>query len=70
MYPAPMAKFKEFHYELLPYPAYSPDLALCNYFLFPNLKKWFRGKRLTIKEQFITETETYFEELDKSYYLA
>ncbi|KYQ49483.1 hypothetical protein ALC60_11449 [Trachymyrmex zeteki] len=37
--PAPMAKFNEFRYELLPHPAYSPDLAPCDYFLFPNLKK-------------------------------
>ena len=26
-------------YELIPYPAYSPDLAPSNFFLFPNLKK-------------------------------
>jgi len=37
----PIAKFNEFRYELLPPPAYSPDLATCDYFLFPNLKKWF-----------------------------
>ena len=35
---APMAKFNEFRYELLPHPAYLPDLASCDYFLFPNLK--------------------------------
>ncbi|KAG5341399.1 SETMR methyltransferase, partial [Acromyrmex heyeri] len=37
--PASMAIFNEFRYELLPHPAYSPDLAPCDYFLFPNLKK-------------------------------
>ncbi|EGI63030.1 Histone-lysine N-methyltransferase SETMAR [Acromyrmex echinatior] len=58
-----MAKFN----ELLPHPAYSPDLASCDYFLFQNLK-WFRGKRFTTREQLIAETEAYFEELDKSYY--
>ncbi|KAG5325763.1 MOS1T transposase, partial [Pseudoatta argentina] len=47
---------------------YSPDLALCDYFLFPNLKKWFGGKRFTTKEQLIAETEAYFEGLNKSYY--
>ena len=26
-------------YELIPHPAYSPDLAPSNFFLFPNLKK-------------------------------
>jgi len=46
---------------LLPYPAYSPDLAPCDYFLFPNLKKWFGGKRFTTREQLIAETKTYFE---------
>ncbi|KAG5328737.1 SETMR methyltransferase, partial [Acromyrmex charruanus] len=64
---APMAKFNEFPYELLPHPAYSPDLASCDYFLFPNLKKWFGGKRFA-REQLIAETETYFEGLDKSCY--
>ncbi|KAG5312069.1 SETMR methyltransferase, partial [Acromyrmex insinuator] len=54
-------------YELLP-PAYSLDLAHCNYFLFLNLKKWFGGKRFTTREQLIVETEAYFEGLDKSYY--
>ncbi|KAG5316950.1 MOS1T transposase, partial [Pseudoatta argentina] len=48
---------------MLPHPAYSPDLALYDYFLFPNLKK-----RFITREQLIAETETYFEELDKSYY--
>ncbi|KAG5343805.1 SETMR methyltransferase, partial [Acromyrmex heyeri] len=62
--PVPMAKFNEFHYELLSHPAYSLDLALCDYFLFPNLKKWFGGKRFTTKEQLIAETEAHFEGLD------
>ncbi|KAG5312924.1 SETMR methyltransferase, partial [Acromyrmex insinuator] len=64
---APMAKFNEFRYELLPHPTYSRFSS--DYFLFPNLKKWFRGKRFTIREQLIAEIEAYFEELDKSYYL-
>jgi len=62
-----MAKFNEFRYELFSHLAYSPDLALCDYYLFPNLKKWFGRKRFT-KEQLITETEAYFEGLNKSYY--
>jgi len=37
---APMTKFNELRYELLLHPAYSPDLTSCEYFLFPNLKKW------------------------------
>ena len=42
-------------------------LAPCDYFLFPNLKKWFGGKRFITREQL--ETEAYFEGFDKSYYL-
>ena len=57
----PMAKFNEFRYELLPHPAYSPDLVPCDNFLFPNLEKWFGGKRFTTREQLIAEAETYFE---------
>ncbi|XP_018351804.1 PREDICTED: glutamyl aminopeptidase-like [Trachymyrmex septentrionalis] len=43
--------------------AYSPDLAPCDCFLFPNLKKWFGKKRFITREQLIAETEVYFEEL-------
>jgi len=31
--------------ELLPHPPYSPDLAPCDFFLFPELKKHLRGHR-------------------------
>ena len=66
--PVPMAKFNEFRYELLSHSAYSPDLVSCDYFLFPNLKKCFEGKKFTTREQLIVETEAYCDGLDKSYY--
>lgn len=66
--PPPMAKFHEFKYELLPHPAYSPDLAPCDYFLFPNLKKWLGGKRFTSRDEVIDETNAYFEGLEKTYF--
>ncbi|EGI69773.1 Mariner Mos1 transposase, partial [Acromyrmex echinatior] len=62
------AKLVELHYELLPHPPYSPDLAPCDFFLFPNLKKWLGGKKFTSNEQVIAETEAYFAEFDKSYF--
>ena len=31
-------------YELIPHPAYSPELAPSDYFLFPNLQKDIRGR--------------------------
>ena len=64
-----MSKFHELRYELLLHPPYSPDLAPSNYFLFPNLKKWLGGKRFYSNDEIISQTNTYFEDLDKSYFL-
>ncbi|GBP57373.1 Histone-lysine N-methyltransferase SETMAR [Eumeta japonica] len=64
-----MAKIHELRYELLPHPAYSPDLAPCDYYLFPNLKKWLGGKRFESNKEVVTETNAYFESLEKTYYL-
>lgn len=63
------AKLHELHYELLPHPPYSPDLAPCDFFLFPNMKTWLGGKKFSSNEEVIVETEAYFEEFDKSYFL-
>ena len=40
-----IAYFGEHDMELLNHPPYSPDLAPCNYFLFPALKAKLRGRR-------------------------
>lgn len=61
-------KLREIHFELLPHPPYSPDLAPSDFFLFPNLKKWLGGKRFSSNEEVINETNAYFEEFDKSYF--
>ena len=36
---------KEFRWELLPHPPYSPDLAPSAFFLFPKLKEHLKGVR-------------------------
>ena len=38
-------------YELIPHPAYSPDLAPSDYFLFPNLKNDIRGHHFRSNEE-------------------
>lgn len=63
------AKLHELRYESLPHPPYSPDLAPCDFFLFPNMKKWLAGKKFSSNEEVIAETEVYFGEFDKSYFL-
>ena len=63
-----MAKLHELRFELLPYPPYSPDLALSDFFLFSDLKWMLAGKKFIVDEEVITETEVYLEAKDKSYY--
>lgn len=63
------SKLKQLHYELLPHPPYSPDLAPCDFFLFPNLKKWLGGKKFSSNEEVIAATEAYFHDFPKSYFL-
>lgn len=65
-----MAKIHELRYELLPHPPYSPDLAPCDYFLFPNLKKWLGGRRFASNNEVIDATNDYFAGFEKSYFLG
>ena len=63
-----MAKLHELHFKLLPYPPYSPELAPSNYWVFTDLKRMLQGKRFSINEEVILETEVYFEAKVKSFY--
>jgi len=63
-----MAKLDQLRFELVAHSPYSLDLALSDYYLFSNLKRWLQGKRFTSNEEVIAETEAYFEGLDVSYY--
>ena len=44
-------------YELIPYPAYSPDLSLSDFFLFPNLKNDICGCYFRSDEEVVTAVE-------------
>ena len=65
---ATMAKLHELHVELLPHPSYSPDLGPSDYWLFADFKRTLQGKRFGSNEEVISETESYFEAKDKSFY--
>ena len=56
------AKLVELGYELPPHPPYSPDLAPCDFFLFPNLKKSLAGQKFKL----MAATEAYFADLGKT----
>ena len=63
-----MTKFKELNYELLEHPAHSPDLALSDYYLFPNLTKFLAGKRFTSNDKDIAAVNGYFANLPESHF--
>ena len=42
-------------YELIPHPAYAPDLAPSDFFLFPNLKKDIRGLHFRSDEEVVKD---------------
>lgn len=63
-----MAKFQELHYELLEHPPYSPDLAPSDFYLFPNLKRFLRGKRFSSNEEVIAAVDGYFEDLPENHF--
>ena len=47
----------------------SLDVAPSDYFLFSNLKKWLDGKIFDSNDEIILQTNTYFKDLDKTYFL-
>lgn len=62
-------KLQELRFEILPHPPYSPDLAPCDFFLFPNFKRWLTGKRFSSNIELECETKAYFEGFPESYFL-
>ena len=63
-----MAKLQELHFELLPHPAYYPDLAPSDYWLFTDLNRILQGKRFCSDEKLISETDAHLEAKVKSFY--
>ena len=57
-------------YELIPHPAYSPDLAPSDFFLFPNLKKNNRGLHFQSDEEVVTAVEEWVNGKDPDFLYA
>ena len=55
-------------YELIPHPAYSPDLALSDFFLFPNLKKDIHGLHFQSDEEVVTAVEEWVNGKDPDFF--
>ena len=54
--------------ELIPHPAYSPDLAPSDYFLFPNLKKDIHGCHFRSNEEIMEAVEEWLRDKDPGFF--
>ena len=55
-------------YELIPHPAYSPDLAPSDVFIFPNLRKDIRGLHFRSDEEVMTAVEEWVNGKDPDFF--
>ena len=55
-------------YELIPHPAYLPDLVLSDFFLFPNLKKDIRGLHFRSDEEVMMAVEKWVNGKDPDFF--
>ena len=55
-------------YELIPHPAYSPDLAPSDFFLFLNLKKDIRGLHFWSDEEVVMAVEEWVNGKDPDFF--
>jgi histone-lysine N-methyltransferase SETMAR len=62
-------KLADLHSEVLKHPAYSPDLAPSDYYLFPNLKKHLKGRKFSSTEETTSAADGWFAAQPKEFSL-
>lgn len=62
------AVLREFRWELLSHPPYSPDLAPSDFFLFPKLKENIKGTRWESILEVKQAVKTWFDQNDPTFY--
>ncbi|XP_052828224.1 histone-lysine N-methyltransferase SETMAR-like [Octopus bimaculoides] len=63
-----LAAVRDFGFELVDHPPYSPDLPPSDYFLFPNMKRHLTGKQYRTDDEVISAVEDVFEGQDENFY--
>ena len=63
-----IAAIRSLGWEILPHPAYSPDLAPSDYFLFPELKKHIKGKQYQSDKAVKCAVSTWFSERPEDWF--
>jgi histone-lysine N-methyltransferase SETMAR len=61
-----MKFLQENHIKTIPHPAYSPDLAMCDFWLFSGLKRELRGRSFASEEELDTAVFDYFNSIPES----
>jgi histone-lysine N-methyltransferase SETMAR len=57
------------HFEVLKHPAYSPDLAPSDYYLFPNINKHLKGRKFSSTEEATLAVDWWFTAQPKECFL-
>ena len=63
-----MAAVEQNGYELIPHPAFSPDLAPSDLFILPNLKRDIRGCHVLSDEEAVTAVEEWVNEKNPHFF--
>ena len=61
---------RECGFEEMPHPPYSPDLAPCDFHLFPNLKRFLRESQYANDDELKSATEKWLYQQEKTFYLS
>jgi len=61
-------KIARYGWTLMPHPAYSPDLAPSDFYLFGRLKNFLRGRTFESDEILLQEVRGWFKEKDTAFY--
>ena len=65
-----LAKINNLDWDVLSHPPYSPDLAPSDFYLFPHMKKPFRGTRFETMDQVKAKYKRWCEEKDSEFFKA
>ncbi|CAI6357430.1 unnamed protein product [Macrosiphum euphorbiae] len=66
---ATMTAIESLGFQVIPHPPYSPDLAPCDFFLFPKLKEHLKGTKFNSDEKVKAEVKRWFNAQPEEFYL-
>jgi len=66
---ATMTAIESLGFQVIPHPPYSPDLAPCDFFLFPKLKEHLKGTKFNSNEKVKAEVKRWFNAQPGKFYL-